>query len=354
MMKDLKARHDSLRKIAVVLMCMCLILVGTMFVACDSQEDLTPYRKTKIGEIQSYAAAKIQCEYSESNVAAINEIVENGKRSVNKSKSRTDIDSTVINTRQALDMIEPLRSEEIRDGVYFMTDIGYEWYHKRYGDWPAKEWLYVIIINGQMISSHKSTYVYTVSENNGIYLGTTWNEYWKPFYSMSVWQTDGVLYARRNSAGWNYETCQYRLDTTIDITDIETKQLSALSSTDMEIDEDLYSYYIYIRWKYELKYGNFGILIEIKNDEFNDYTPVNTHRRSGPFSLSAGFHTFKYDKIDEISYYLKQGEHYVRVSNMGGYLLNKERKIVQYIQSDYVYFKITVTSDGTPAGQILD
>ncbi len=372
-MKDLKARHDSLRKIAVVLMCMCLILVGTMFVACDSQEDLTPYRKTKIGEIQSYAAAKIQCEYSESNVAAINEIVENGKRSVNKSKSRTDIDSTVINTRQALDMIEPLRSEEIRDGVYFMTDIGYEWFrtchfiykgasgcegdvnfdYEEHKQEYKMDSLYAMIINGQIILSHDSASVYSITKESDIYKLLLPIERLKSEYIRNMWLTDDILYVRYiNTRYDSCETYQYKLDPTIDTTEIVyAKQLEMPSSADIVIKESRDS--ISLTWGYIFdKYGKFGALTELKNDEYSEYTPV-TISREGIFKICVIFKAYRHTDNEKKSNQLNIGEHFIRVCNLGGYYLREDKTVGLCIQSEFLYFKITVTSDNMSVEQII-
>lgn len=302
------------------------ILIVSFFTACGTKnETINDYRKGRNQEIQQYSISKLQSDYSEENRNAVNEIVSECKNTINKSNDKEKIDTAVLNAKQALDNIEPLQSDELQEGAYFITEIGYEWYTKTYfhpnNIIEKMRSLWVLIKNGQMTVSVRDRTAYELNENNGIYRGVS------PVSFVDIWLSNDILYIRNGK-----NTLQYSIDSTYDVSTIaQTKQLATPSDITITDKQN----YVSLMWAFSPNYGYFGAAVEIKNADNDDFTPIKIER---PYMNTMVAQLF-------LNNYLRQGENLIRIYNIGGYWINTSKTVSLSEKSDYVTFKVTVTDN---------
>lgn len=304
------------------------IIVTSTYIPNDTT--INAYRQIKKQEIQAYATAKLNDNYSEDNRAIVNSTIETCNQSIDSAKSTEEIDSIIMNIKQIIDGVEPLQSDTLKDGAYFITDTSFELYnsnrHPLQGDANPK-YIWALIVGNQITISNSYITAYTITENNGIYRGSSF------ISSVDIWIINNVLYIRDKS------TLSYKIDSAYDTSIIShTKQLAApseISITDGELEQ------VSLLWSYSSDYGYFGCGVEIKNSEHTDFTPIQIQY---PWINTV--------VVDCLQGYLKQGENLIRLHNIGGYSITNDKTVYASLKSDYVTFRVFVTDNTASVEQI--
>lgn len=324
--------HEK-HKVGKLIICFVVFLsITALFLtACDTKNNpINDYRQEKVQEIQLYAATKLQSNYSEQNRAIINSAVKTYRQSIDSAKSTEEIDSLLINAKQDIDGVEPLQSDTLKDGAYFITDTSFEMYNANrsplQGD-ANKQAVWALIIGNQITVSNSRRTVYAITENNGIYRGDSLVS------TIDIWLINNVLYIRDTS------TLSYRVDSTYDTSTVsQTKQLSIpsdISITDGELKQ------VSLLWAYSHDYGYFGCGVEIKNSELTDFT-----------SIQIQYPWINTVVVDSLQNHLTQGENLIRLHNIGGYSITNDKTVYISLKSDYVMFRVFVADNTASVEQI--
>lgn len=311
-----------------------LIIISCMTWACNSDSNtVSVYKQTKKQEILTYATAKLNANYSEENRAVVNSTVKKCQQSIDGAKSTKEIDSIIMNAKQNIDGIEPLQSDALKDGAYFITDTSFLLYNSNRNPLQADanpEYIWALIYGNQITISNSLTTVYTITDNNGIFRGISFVSY----NYIDIWLINDVLYLRDNN-----KTMSYQVDTTYDMSTVsQTTKLAApreITITDGELSD------VSLSWSYSHDYGYFGCGVEIQNSEYTGFTSIQIQY---PWANTM--------VVDDLQNCLKQGENIIRIHNIGGYSITNDKAVYVSLNSDYVNFRAFVTDGSVTVEQI--
>lgn len=208
------------------------------------------------------------------------------------------------------------------DGAYFITD---ECYKKINTTRPQQLFRCVIANNQMMLTGMENNvyHVYDISfESNASFKGVSVTE------TISFWFNGNIL-----CIDCDGQTMQFEEDKTYQMAD-ERAVLSA--PRDIEIfSGGEGGDFVKFQWNYQSDYGNFGVGIDIKTANSQEYQPVKMIER-----VYMNMFTVQFDKS-----YFKTGENHIRLYNIGGLEITNEHSIVVTKNSDYVTYSVMVNND---------
>lgn len=316
-------------------------------VACNAEKELVNYKSDQKTEIQNYAGAKGEDNYSADNWIILNEFITTGNTAIDAAEDKPAVDIAVFETKLAIDGVAPKESDIMKNGAYFITDASWEKYVRNCakgfgedevwiqdvinggdgGNWSQslnpRTTFWIAVLDEKMTVSINDKVVYQISKVNELYHGQLIN------VSITFWLIDDILYIRNGS-----ETKQYRRDSSYQESEKQPLQLSA----PVNVELNIYGF----RWQYPDQYPPAGFCcggIDIRYPETQDFLGVTVVGWVPP--------PYYFFDINFSVLHLMQGTNIIRIYNIGGpYLSRKEKQIYSSINSEYVIFNLIVDAEG--------
>ena len=341
-----------MRKVARLIFISFLVALCCIFTACSTGSVKT-YREIKREEIQNYADAKGQSNFSSDDWDAIYELVLWAQKSIGNAGSRAEIDQIVSEAKSAVDEVKPQAYNTGHDGAYFITNESYEAYVRERAAETGKDekWVQEVLLNGGDGGNGRDHY-YVVHPKSSFYCVIADNQIRVSQFGITVYSIsqDGNTYqgswgTSRITFGFNddilyvqnkVETFLYRKDNAYQRTDTEATAPVAPQEITVYSGEKGHLY-VEFWWNYQSYYSSEIAAAEIKQAGSTTYN-------TGPYLEIVWIGKFIFE-FNESQF--KTGVNWVRLYHVGGPSITSTKSIIVKKNSDYVLFRVTVAKNGS-------
>lgn len=313
-------------------------------------DELGEYKTEAKAEIQAYAEGKDKENYSVENWKTIEEAVTAGKEAVQLSTDKAGVDTAVAAAKEDIDKVMILKSDIIQNGVYVITDVGWEIYVRDFAKnfHESETWIqevlngdggylenlirprslhWVAIFDDLLTVSREECEVYQFSLEGDMYAG------YKLHYSIKFWLVDNVLFMR-----YGDDILQYQKDDSYQISEEAPASFSAPKDIQYHCGGSGLDY-VFIDWNRTPAAEYFGAAIEVKKADSESFV----------------FHAIEYEIMNMFVGQFResdfvQGVNDVRIHYIGGPFVDQNTRQVYMIQdSEYMSFHVIVDDEGNPA-----
>ena len=322
-----------------------IIVIGMVFLMCLSFLGCTnkqyEYKETAKKQIINYINSKTSSDFSESNWGEILRIGEIGKTRINSATTEQEIDLIVCRTKSDMESIIPKKVDEIKDGAYFISDDSWELYVREYAKEKGKDqkWIHnalngdektdlaesfygrgsfwAAIVGGKMTISNGNRFSFDLLKRDDVYTENF------PDSETLLWRINDCLFIKQgDDLNCFYYDPSYIVCGETNRKYEEPQEIQTIVGRNGES--------VLFQWQYKASYGTFGVNVEIKTGE-EDFKTVKTERVfMNEFTVQVDIESFK------------GVENYVRLSHIGGPIIDNEKNVILYKDSDLVTFLVMI------------
>ena len=322
-----------------------IFVIGMVFLMCFSFLGCTnkqyEYKETGKKQIINYINSKTTSDFFESDWEEILRIGEIGKTLINSATTEQEIDLIVCRTKSNIESIIPKKVDAIKNGAYFISDESWELYVREYANEKGKDkkWIrnalngdektdvaeliygrgsfWSAIVGEKMTISNGDRFSFDLLKRDGVYTANF------PESETVLWQINDCLHIKQGDRlGCFYYDPSYIVCGETDRRYEKPQEVQTVVGRNGES--------VLFQWQYKATYGTFGVNVEIKTGE-EDFKTIKTERvYMNEFTVQVDIESFK------------GVENYVRLSHIGGPIIDNEKNVILYKDSDLVTFLVMI------------